>query len=232
MINIANKNAFVTGSSRGIGQQIVLGLAELGCNIVVHGRTKASCEKTVFLLKNYNIKVYCVYGELSIEEEVSNVINQVRNLNVNIDILYNNAAVMTPYKKEYFNHSWDEWMLSMKVNVFSVYTLSSAFIPDMLDNEFGRVVNLVSGIKQEPELAPYSASKWAVIKLTDDFSIKLKSTNVRINNLDPSWLRTDLGGEYADNPVEAVMPGALAPVLIDDNGPNGKTFFAINNTIE
>lgn len=231
MIDLKGKNALVTGSSRGIGQQIVLGLAQLGCNIIVHGRTKESCAKTLDLVKNHNVKTYCVYGELSDESQVNLIIKQVKDLNINIDILYNNAAVMTPYHTDFWNHSWEEWMESFKVNVFAMYSLCRAFIPPMIENGFGRVVNLTSGIKGEPELAPYGASKWAVNKLTDELSVKLQNTPVRINTLDPSWLRTDLGGEHAHNPVEAVMPGALAPALIENDGPNGQEFSALDQNI-
>ena len=230
-IDITGKNALITGSSRGIGQQIAIGLAKLGCNIIVHGRTKESCLKTLELLKIFNIKTYCVYGELSNEEYVNDLIKQVQNLKINIDVLYNNAAVMTPYKSNFWEHSWEDWMMSMKVNVFSMYSLCSAFIPAMIENGFGRVINLTSGIKDQPELAPYGASKWAVIKLTEDISIKLKDTGVRINTLDPGWLRTDLGGEYAEHAVEDVLPGALAPALIKSDGPNGESFFAINDNL-
>lgn len=102
----------------------------------------------------------------------------------------------------------------------------------MIKNGFGRVINVTSGIKDLPELAPYGASKWAVNKLTDDIAVKLKGTGVRINTLDPGWLRTDLGGENADHPVEAVLPGALAPVLIENDGPNGEFFSAIDHKMD
>lgn len=230
-IDIKGKNALITGSSRGIGQQIAQGLAKLGSNIIVHGRTKESCLKTLELLEGYSIKTYCVYGELSNEEHVNDLIKQVQNLKISIDILYNNAAVMTSYKSDFWGHSWEDWMMSMKVNVFSMYSLCGAFIPAMIENGFGRVINLISGIKDQPELAPYGASKWAVIKLTDDLAIKVKDTNVRINTLDPGWLRTDLGGEYAEHTVDAVLPGALAPALIENNGPNGESFSAINHNL-
>lgn len=231
MIKLKGKNALVTGSSRGVGQQIVQGLAKLGCNIIVHGRTKNSCVKTLEILKGYNVKTYCVFGELADEKQVDQLIKQVKSLNINIDVLYNNAALMSPYREDFWEHSWDDWMVSFKVNVIAMYSLCGAFIPKMIENGFGRVINLTSGIKDEPELAPYGASKWAVNKLTDDLASKVKNTPVRINTLDPSWLQTDLGGENADNPVEAVMPGALAPALIDDGGPNGTEFSALEHNL-
>lgn len=231
MIDLKGKNAFITGSSRGIGQQVAQGLANLGCNIIVHGRTKESTKQTIELLKAYNVDVYHVYGELSEEASVNEVIKQVKNLSIQVDILYNNAAVMSPYRVDYWEHTWDDWMLSMKVNVFAMYTLCKAFIPSMIENGFGRVVNLTSGITGEPELAPYGATKWAVNKLTHDLSVKLEHTSVRINTLDPGWLKTDLGGENADHEVEEVLPGALAPALIEDEGANGIEFSAINHDL-
>lgn len=229
MIQLNGRNALITGSSRGVGQQIAQGLAKLGCNIIVHGRTIESCSKTLNLLKNYSVKVYCVYGELSEEQQVQHLIKQVKSLNIQIDILYNNAAIMTPFHNDIWNHSWEEWMLTCKVNVFAMYSLCGAFMPEMIKNGFGRVINLTSGINDMPELAPYGASKWAVNKLTDDIASKLQNTGVRINTLDPGWLRTDMGGENAEHPVEAVLPGALAPALVDDDGPNGQFFSAIGN---
>lgn len=231
MIDLKNKTALITGSSRGIGQQIAQGLAELNCNVIVHGRTKDSCIKTLELLEKFPVKTYCVYGELSDEVQVNRLIKQVQGLNINVDILYNNAAVMTPYHKDFWNHSWDEWMTSFKVNVMAMYSLCRAFIPNMIENNFGRVINITSGINGEPELAPYGASKWALNKLTDDFAVKVENTGVRINLLDPGWLRTDLGGQYADHSVEAVLPGALAPALIANDGANGELFSALDHNL-
>lgn len=232
MIDLKNKNAFITGSSRGIGQQIAQGLAKLGCNVIVHGRTEDSCKKTLELLEEYPIKTHCVYGELSEEAQVNRLIKQVQDLNIKVDILYNNAAVMTPYHKDYWDHTWDEWMQSFKVNVMAMYSMCRAFIPNMIENGFGRVINITSGINGEPELAPYGASKCAVNKLTDDLAVKLENTGVRINLLDPGWLRTDLGGQYADHPVEAVLPGALAPALIANDGVNGELFSALDHSLD
>ncbi|NEV94934.1 SDR family oxidoreductase [Psychroflexus sp. YR1-1] len=227
MIDIKNKNALVTGSSRGIGQQIALGLAEKGCHVIVHGRKPEHCEETLKLLKSYEVNTYAVHGELSEKEGIEQVIEQVNKLEISIDILYNNAAIMTSYKEDFWDHQWEDWMESMKVNVLSVYKLCSAFIPQMIENGFGRVINLVSGIKDQPELLPYSASKWAASKITIDLAVKLEGTGVRVNSLDPQWISTDLGGEFADHTVDEVLPGALQPAMIENDGPNGETFSAI-----
>lgn len=232
MIDLKGRNALITGSSRGVGQQIALGLAKLGCNVILHGRTKDSNSKTLDLLKGFEINTYVVFGELSEEVQVNQLIKQVQDLNIQVDILYNNAAIMSPYYEDYWKHTWEDWMSSFKVNVLAMYSLCRAFVPKMIENGFGRVINTTSGIMDQPELAPYGASKWAVNKLTDDYSVKLKDTGVRMNTLDPGWLKTDLGGENADHPVEATLPGALAPALIDDNGPNGKFFSSIDHNLD
>jgi 3-oxoacyl-[acyl-carrier protein] reductase len=228
MINIKGKNALITGSSRGVGQQIARGLAQKGCNVIVHSRTKNGCARTIQMLKKYSVSVYSVFGDLSDEVSVHQVICQCNALNVDIDILYNNAGMMVPYKNDIWQHSWESWMTSMKTNVFSMYTLCGAFVPKMEERGFGRVVNLISGINKTPELAPYGASKWAVIKLTEDLASKYANTNVKINALDPGWLRTDMGSQDAPNPVEAVLPGALVPALLEEDGVSGESFEALS----
>lgn len=231
MINLKGKNALITGSSRGIGQQIALGLAQHGCNIIVHGRKKKSNEKTLTLLKDYPVKTYSVFGDLSDENQLSNFIEQVRDLDVPVDILYNNAAIMRDYREDIWAHTTGDWLETYKVNVVAMYKLCSAFIPSMIKNKFGRVVNTTSRIMNQPQLAPYGASKWAVDKLSHDIAAALKDTPVRINYIDPGWIKTDMGGENAENPVEAVLPGVLVPVLIDDDGPNGQFFSAMDYKI-
>jgi NAD(P)-dependent dehydrogenase (short-subunit alcohol dehydrogenase family) len=228
MISLKGKNALITGSSRGIGQQIALGLAQHGCNIIVHSRKQESNEKTLELLKDYPIKTYSVFGDLSDENQVNNLIEQVRALDVPVDILYNNAAIMRDYREDIWAHPTEDWLETYQVNVVAMYKLCSAFIPSMIKNKFGRVVNTTSRIMNQPQLAPYGASKWAVDKLSHDIASALKDTPVRINYIDPGWIKTDMGGENAENPVEAVLPGVLVPVLIDDDGPNGQFFSAMD----
>ena len=222
---LKGKWALVTGSSRGIGQQIATGLAERNCNIVVHGRRPENTASTVELLKSYDTQVHVVSGELSSKEGIQSVIDGVRSGPGQVDILYNNAAVMSEYKP-IWEVSSEEWLAVLQINLLAMIALCNAFGPEMKRRGYGRIVNLTSGIKDTPHLAPYGVSKAAVEKYTRDLATELNASNVLVNYLDPGWLKTELGGKNAMYPVEDVLPGALVPALLEDNGPSGQLFAA------
>ena len=96
----------------------------------------------------------------------------------------------------------------------------------MATRGFGRIINITSGIKDQPDLTVYSVSKGAIDKYTQDLAAQMQGTNVLVSHVDPGWLRTDLGGPNAEHPVESVLPGALVPALLADFGPNGQFFAA------
>ena len=120
----------------------------------------------------------------------------------------------------------EEWQTTFQVNVFAIIALCTAFAPGMKRRGYGRIVNLTSGIRDIPQLAPYSVSKAAVDKYSRDLAAELQGTNVLVNYLDPGWLKTDMGGPNAQNGVETVLPGALVPALLDDHGPSGRFYAA------
>lgn len=223
--HFAGKWALVTGSSRGIGQQIALGLASYGCNVIVHGRTESGTEKTLELLTKYKVETYRVAGDLETDEGVLAVIDGVIRGPGYVDILYNNAAISnTP--TPIFGFTMDEWLKTFRVNLFAMIRLCNAFAPGMRERGYGRIVNLTSGIADQPDLAPYSVSKAAVDKYSRDLAFELKDANVLVNYIDPGWLKTDLGGSNAWHEVETVLPGALIPALLEDNGPTGRFYSA------
>ena len=222
---LEGKWALVTGASRGVGQQIALGLAERKCNLLVHARKSENTASTVELLKPCGVQVHVVSGELSSTEGIQSVIDGVRSGPGHVDILYNNAAVMSAWKP-IWEVATAEWQDIFQVNLLAMIALCNAFAPEMKRRGFGRIINLSSGIKDTPNLSPYGVSKAAVDKYTRDLATELSGSNVLVNYLDPGWLKTDMGGEDAMYPIEEVLPGALVPALLDDNGPSGQLFAA------
>lgn len=225
MRTLKGKWALVTGSSRGVGQQIAMGLAERGCNVIVHGRRVANASETLDILAGYPVEVRAVGGELDAPEGVRKIIDAVEADPGRVDILYNNAAIQNPWK-EIWEITHAEWLETFQINFFAIVQLCNAFAPAMKERGYGRIVNLTSGIRDTPQLAPYSVSKAAVDKYTRDLAAELKGTNVLVNTLDPGWLKTDMGGPQAPGEVESVLPGALVPALLDDHGPSGRFYAA------
>jgi len=222
---LEKKWALVTGSSRGIGQQIAVGLAQRKCNVIVHARTQDNTAETIEQLNEFDIQTYAVAGDLAISREIEGLIAQVQDGPGAVDILYNNAAIQNDWGS-IWEISLHEWRRIFEVNVFAMVHLCNAFVPEMKRRGFGRVINLTSGIQDIPQLAPYSVSKAAVDKYSRDLAAELRGTNVLVNYLDPGWLKTDMGGPDAENEVATVLPGALVPALLDDHGPSGQFFAA------
>jgi NAD(P)-dependent dehydrogenase (short-subunit alcohol dehydrogenase family) len=222
---LTGKWALVTGASRGIGQQISLGLAEYGCNLILHARRLENLSLTAQLARGHRVHVSTVSAELADPLSVACLIDDVMRGPGRVDILYNNAAIQNAWKPVW-EISRDEWLETFQVNFFALVALCNAFVPGMRQRGYGRVINLTSGIKDVPSLSPYSTSKAAVDKYTLDLAAELRGTNVLVNTLDPGWLQTDMGGPEAEHPVHTVLPGALVPALLEDFGPSGRLYSA------
>lgn len=225
MGKLTGRTALVTGSSRGIGRLVAGALAREGARVIVHGRTEQACAATVADLRGDGAEVIALGAELSEPAQVESLADRALAVGA-IDILYNNAAVMSPWREHVGLQALSDWQASFQVNVFALVRLTARLVPGMRERRWGRVVNVTSGIDKTPQLAAYGASKWAVDKFTDDLAAELKGSGVIVSRMDPGWLRTDLGGPNADHAPETVLPGALVPVLLPDDAPGGQFFRA------
>ena len=217
MIDISGKWALVTGASRGIGKEIAHALSSLGCNLVLHSRSVSHTETLSQELSVKGVIAVSIAADLSDVDQVNRMLSDLGKIAPQIDILYNNAAIMMPYEDDVFHISSEAFRKSFETNVISQIKLCNALIPSMLKRRWGRVINLTSAIENLPQLAPYAISKAALKKFVEDFAPILEGSGVTMNSLDPGWLRTDMGSDEAPNPVESVIPGALVPVLISSD---------------
>lgn len=223
MKKLNGRRALVTGASRGVGRQVALALAEQGCDLILHSRELGHTQALAQELRPL-VAVETIAAELSSAEQVEAMIDGLLTRG-GVDILYNNAAVMTPWCDPHTSPVSD-YRLSFEVNVIALVKLCDRLLPKMIERKWGRIVNVTSGIENIRELLPYSMSKAAVDRYVRDVSKSLEGTGVVMSLLDPGWLRTDLGGPNAPNSVETCRPGVMVPVLLADDAPSGGFYCA------
>lgn len=225
MIDIKGRRAFLTGASRGIGRQIAIGLADLGCHLIIHARKKENLEATLKQLEGKEIEVAVVEAELSDLEQVKSMLETIDGMDRQVDIVYNCAAI-SQMDSHIYDTSMEKWQLQMQVNVYALIKICEHFLPGLIDRGFGRIVNVSSGIADQPALVAYSVTKAVVDRYSRDFAPSLKEKGVLINTIDPGWIQTDMGGPNATATIESVLPGMLVPVLLDQDGPAGCRYSA------
>lgn len=216
MVNVKNRWALVTGSSRGIGRLVSLFLAEQGCNLILHSRKPEHTGSLLAEVRAMGVEAYAVSAELSKPEEVEAMLKEIDDRGTVVDLILNNAGLQIAYRNDYYKTPVSDYTESFLINTVSPMMICYHFLPKMVERGFGRILNTTSGIRLEPEQAGYSASKAALDKVTIDIGSKLNGTDVMINLTDPGWCRTDLGGPYAPNAPESAIPGAVVGVFVDD----------------
>ena len=167
-------------------------------------------------VKAMGVEAYCVEAELSKTEQVERMIAEIKGKGTQVDIVFNNAAVQIAYRTDYIQTPVSDYTESFLINTVAPMMICYAFLPGMVERGFGRIVNVTSGIQNEPEQAGYSASKAALDKVTKDLGTTVEGTDVMISLVDPGWCRTDLGGPKAPNDPDSVIPGMVLGAFADD----------------
>ena len=225
MIEIRDRWALVTGASRGIGKEIATALSTLGCNLVLHSRSVEHTRSLAEELSANGVHVESLAADLSDPIQVAKLLSEIGGTAPQIDILYNNAAIMQNNDGDIWAIPDEDFRKSFETNVISPIKICNALIPSMIERRWGRVINLTTDMDKQPQFAPYAISKAALRKFVQDFVPVLEGTGVTMNALHPGWLRTDMGSDLADHSVESVIPGALVPALLPE-GISGKEYLA------
>ena len=216
MVNVKGKWALITGASRGIGYLSALFMAEQGCNLVLHSRSKEHCAKVLEEVKAKGVEAYTVEAELTDLAQVEKMLADIDAKGTPISIVLNNAGLQIAYRVDYLNTPVSDYTESFKINTIAPAMICYHFLPRMIENGFGRILNTTSGIRLDPHQAGYSASKAALDKITVDLGHTVNGTDVMINLTDPGWCRTDLGGPNAPNAPESAIPGIVVGAFLDD----------------
>ena len=186
--------SLVTGSSRGIGRSIVEEFAKRGIDVVINYKKdeKTALEFEKYLKEKYNVGVLVLQCDVSVEEEVEDMVNRVIDEFGKIDILVNNAGIEkdTPF----MDIRVKDFERILNVNLIGTYLCSKYVLKNMLDNKKGVIINISSNNALDayyPESAAYDASKAGVISLTHNLAIEA-APFVRVNAICPGWIDTDM----------------------------------------
>ena len=221
MYQAKGKWALITGAARGIGYLTAKFMAQQGCNLILHSRSLEHTEKVLAEVRICGVSALAVEADLNDPDAVQRMLTEIDQLEINVDIVLNNAGLQIAYRNDYVNTPVSDYEISFRVNTIAPAMICYHFLPGMMERGTGRIVNTTSGISLDVCQAGYSASKAALDKITIDLGSRVEGTDVLINLTDPGWCRTDLGGQQAPNAPESAIPGIVVGVFVND-GKSGR----------
>ena len=210
--DFAGKTALITGSGRGIGRAIALGLADAGTRVILLARTTGQLEETRVLLRERGVpeaRISVVPADLSDEEDRGRAAVAVLAAG-RVDILINNAATVEPLGPTIAVPA-GELRLAFEVNVVAPAALAAAVLPGMLDARWGRIVNVSSAIAAYPAGMvrgnAYATTKAALEAHTVNLAAELRGTGVTVNAYRPGGVDTAMQGWIRQQAPERIGAG-------------------------
>jgi acetoacetyl-CoA reductase len=200
MNRLTGRVALVTGASRGIGRAIALALAAEGATVAVNYRSSEAEGRAVadeILAAGGAAEIF--QGDVSKREEARALIASVSQHYGRLDILVNNAGITRDRTlRKMTDDDWDE---VIQTNLGSVYYCVSAAMPIMIEQEYGRIINISSYVGQAGNFgqANYGASKGGIIAFTKTAALELARYNITVNALAPGFTLTDMLAKVPEN---------------------------------
>ncbi|MBQ6820616.1 MAG: 3-oxoacyl-[Clostridium sp.] len=203
---ISNKNAIITGGSRGIGKEIARTLAKNGANIAINYRNYTE-ELEIFIneLKSYGVEVLVAKCDVSNLEEVNEFVKKVKNKFNTIDILINNAGItkdglLLRMTEKDFGDVID-------VNLKGTFNMTKATSAIMIKQRYGKIINISSvvGIVGNAGQSNYAASKAGVIGFSKSIARELASRNINVNVIAPGYINTEMTSILPDRIKEEIL---------------------------
>jgi 3-oxoacyl-[acyl-carrier protein] reductase len=227
MESLKGKNALITGAGKGIGRALAIALAQEGVNVGLVARTEADLQNLAEELKTFNVKTAIATADVSSIESVNSAIAKVKSDLGVIDILINNAGISS--FGSFMELEPARWEEIVKVNLFGVYYVTRAVLPEMIERQTGDIINISStaGQRGAAVTSAYSASKFGLIGLSESLMQEVRKHNIRVSTLTPSTVATDLAKELKltdGNPDKVMQPEDLAEFVISQLKLNRRVF--------
>jgi 3-oxoacyl-[acyl-carrier protein] reductase len=192
MESLKNKKAIITGGGRGLGKATAIAFAKEGVDIAITGRNEEALQKTVAELQSYGVKaIYSVFDVGNYEEVKSNIKAMIDTMGT-VDILVNNAGIAA--LGSFIEMEVSEWSQIIQTNLMGMYYVTKEVLPHLLAKNEGDIINVSStaGLTGNPNVSAYSASKFAVIGMSESLMKEVRKNNIRVITLTPSTIESEM----------------------------------------
>ncbi|MFS0788163.1 3-ketoacyl-ACP reductase [Shouchella sp. 1P09AA] len=217
MESITGKVALITGAGRGIGRATAIAFAKEGMHVGLVGRTLENLQNVAAELKAYDVNVAIAAASIEDLESITSAVESIRTELGPIDVLINNAGISK--FGGFMDLTPEEWTNIIDVNVKGVYYTTRAVLPEMVERQTGDIINIAStaGQKGAPATSAYTASKAALIGMTESLMMEVRKQNVRVTALTPSTVATDMAKDLNltdGNPEKVMQPEDMADLMV------------------
>jgi NAD(P)-dependent dehydrogenase (short-subunit alcohol dehydrogenase family) len=218
--------ALVSGGNRGLGLEVARQLAEGGYRVVIGSRDPARGEEAA---RGVGERATACRLDVADPDSIGACISTIEKRFGRLDVLVNNAGIEGGgWSTSATDVDLDEVRDTLETNLFGAWKLTQAALPLMRKNDYGRIVNLSSGMGQLSDMgghAPaYRISKTGLNALTRMLTAELAGENILVNSCCPGWVRTDMGGRGARRSVEEGGDTPVWLATLPDEGPRGGFF--------
>jgi len=218
MNNLKGKKAIITGGGRGLGEATAIAFAKAGIDVVITGRTEDVMKETVAQLEAFGVKASYSVFDVSNYEEVKSSVQEVMERIGSVDILVNNAGIAAFGSLNEMEVS--QWSQIIQTNVMGMYYMTKEVLPYLIHQNEGDIINVSSmaGLSGNANTSAYSASKFAVIGMSESLMKEVRKNNIRVCTMTPSTIESDmtieLGIADKDSQDHVLQPEDFAELIL------------------
>ena len=227
MTSLKNKNALITGAGKGIGKAIAIALAKEGVNVILVSRTQADVDQLADETNVLGVKSLALSADVSDINSINSAVEKALAEFKHIDILINSAGIASFGK--FLDLEPAAFEKIIQVNLMGTYYATRAVIPNMIERQTGDIINISStaGLNGNALTSAYSASKFAVLGLTDSLMQEMRKHNIRVTALTPSTVATDMAKDLNltdGNPEKVMQSEDIAELVVAQLKLNRRVF--------
>lgn len=218
MKNLKNKKAIITGGGRGLGKATAIAFAKEGIDVAITGRNEAVLKETTSELESFGIKAtYEIFDVGNYQEVKTGINNIIKNLG-SVDILVNNAGIAA--FGSFNDMEVSQWSQIIQTNVMGMYYVTKEVLPYLINQNEGDIINVSStaGLSGNASTSAYSASKFAVIGMSESLMKEVRKNNIRVCTLTPSTIASDMSVELGiankDSEDSVLQPEDFADLIV------------------